>query len=90
MTPQILQDPIDPDPVISYYLHQISHGVIKTYVYYISQVYDGYFDTIVDVDVTSKLFELPVFRVQVKKDYTEVEKKVQFVISRPTKSEVSP
>jgi len=38
--------------------------------------------------VTSKLFELPVFRVQVKKDYTEVEKNVQFVISRPTKSQV--
>jgi len=53
------------------------------------QVYDGYFDTIVDVDVTSKLFELPVFRVQVKKDYTEIEKNVQFVISRPTVSQVS-
>jgi len=42
-----------------------------------------------DVDVTSKLFELPVFRVQVKKDYTEIEKNVQFVISRPTASQVS-
>lgn len=55
----------------------------------ISQIYDGYFDTIVDVDVTSKLFELPVFRVQVKKDYTEIEKNVRFVISRPTVSQVS-
>ncbi|VVC30431.1 Hypothetical protein CINCED_3A001550 [Cinara cedri] len=50
------------------------------------EVYDGYFDTIVDVDVTSKLFELPVFRVQVKKDYTEIERNVQFLISRPAKS----
>lgn len=52
-------------------------------------MYDGYFDTVMDVDVTSKLFELPVFRVQVKKDYTEIEKNVQFVISRPTASQVS-
>ncbi|XP_060856834.1 uncharacterized protein LOC132934536 [Metopolophium dirhodum] len=53
------------------------------------EVYDGYFDTVVDVDVTSKLFELPLFRVQVKKDYTEIEKNVQFVISRPTVSQVN-
>jgi len=55
----------------------------------ISQIYDGYFDTVGDVDVTSKLFELPVFRVQAKKDYTEIEKNVRFVISRPTVSQVS-
>ncbi|XP_025406452.1 uncharacterized protein LOC112680523 [Sipha flava] len=53
------------------------------------EVYDGYFDTVVDVDVTSKLFELPVFRVQVKKDYTEIEKNVRFVISRPVASRIN-
>ncbi|XP_050528812.1 uncharacterized protein LOC126898616 isoform X2 [Daktulosphaira vitifoliae] len=47
------------------------------------EVYEGYFDTELDVDITSKLFDLPVFRVRVKKDYTEIEKKVEFLISRP-------